>query len=202
VPGYSEVAARALRNSPRLRQEYTGRLPCTITKFATTALRKCSRATSSGTAACKSVALLLEKSVVYHPGRTGGHWVKAVLRRAGLVRWESARLHDSPEDLRHWPEGASRPWSIAFVRHPLSWVRSLWLHETHLGWTNDLLRPDDEFATFPEYLDYLIEAFPGGAVKRYFAFYRQRQPDRQVRGTASRIVTGIARGWRERARTA
>ena len=115
------------------------------------------------------MALLLEKSVVYHPGRTGGHWVKAVLRRAGLVRWESARLHDSPEDLRHWPEGASRPWSIAFVGHPLSWVRSLWLHETHFGWTNDLLRPRDEFATFPEYLNYLIEAFPGGAVKRYFA---------------------------------
>jgi hypothetical protein len=115
------------------------------------------------------MALLLQESVVYHPGRTGGHWVKARLRQAGLVQGESAGLHDNPEDLRHWPERAARPWSIAFVRHPLSWMRSFWVHETHFGWTNDLLCPPDEFATFAEYLDYLIETFPGGAVKRYFA---------------------------------
>ena len=116
-----------------------------------------------------AMALLLKKTVLYHPGRTGGHWVKALVRQAGLIHGESARLHDSPEDLRHWPEAASRPWSIAFVRHPLTWTRSFWIHETHFGWTNDLLHPPNEFSTFPEYLEYLIDAFPGGAVKRYFA---------------------------------
>jgi hypothetical protein len=115
------------------------------------------------------MALLLERTVLYHPGRTGGHWVKAVVRQAGLIRGESAQLHDSPEDLRHWSDAASRPWSIAFVRHPLTWIRSLWIHETHFGWTNDVLHPPDEFSTFRDYLEYLIDAFPGGVVKRYFA---------------------------------
>lgn len=95
--------------------------------------------------------------------------MKAVVRQAGLIRGESARLHDSPEDLRDWSDAAACPWSIAFVRHPLTWIRSLWVHETHFGWTNDELRPPDEFSTFPDYLEYLIDAFPGGAVKRYFA---------------------------------
>lgn len=95
--------------------------------------------------------------------------MKAFVRQAGLLRGESPRLHDSPEDLRHWPDAASRPWSITFVRHPLTWVRSFWVHETQFGWTNDPLHPPDEFSTFPEYLEYLIDAFPGGAVKRYFA---------------------------------
>ncbi|MEO8658437.1 MAG: methyltransferase domain-containing protein [Bryobacteraceae bacterium] len=115
------------------------------------------------------MALLLEQTILYHPGRTGGHWVKAFVREAGLIRGESARLHDSPVDLRYWPEATSRPWSIAFVRHPLTWIRSLWIHETQFGWTNDTLRPPDEMWTFPEYLEYLIGAFPDGAVRPYFA---------------------------------
>jgi SAM-dependent methyltransferase len=95
--------------------------------------------------------------------------VKAFVREAGLIRGESPRLHDSPVDLRFWLEATSRPWSIAFVRHPLTWIRSLWIHETQFGWTNDTLRPSDETWTFPEYLEYLIGAFPDGAVRQYFA---------------------------------
>lgn len=115
------------------------------------------------------MALLLENTVLYHAGRTGGHWVRAFVCQAGLVRGESPRLHDSPEDLRYWPDANSRAWSIAFVRHPLTWIRSLWIHETHFGWTHDTLRPLDEYGTFAEYLEYLIDAFPGGAVTKYFA---------------------------------
>jgi hypothetical protein len=115
------------------------------------------------------VALILQNTVVYHAGRTGGHWVKSVLRRAGLIQAESPRLHDSPEDLRYWPEARSRPLSICFVRHPLTWVRSVWIHETQFGWSNDELRPPDEYSTFAEYLAHLVRRFPNGAVSKYFA---------------------------------
>ncbi len=97
--------------------------------------------------------------------------MKTLVRQAGLIRGESSRVHDSPEDLRFWAEAMSRPSSIAFVRHPLGWIRSLWIHESQFGWTNGLLCPPDELSTFPEYLEYLISAFPGGAVQRYFAPY-------------------------------
>lgn len=114
------------------------------------------------------MALLLQHTVVYHAGRTGGHWVKAALQAAGLIQGQSRRIHDNPEDLQFWPEAQCRPWSICFVRHPISWVRSFWIHETQFGWTHEEFRPLREYSPFAEYLEQLIDRFPGGAVSRYF----------------------------------
>ncbi len=115
------------------------------------------------------MALLLEKTVIYHPGRTGGHWVKAAVQQLGVFRAELGQTHDTPYDLGYLPEVQCRPSSITFVRHPLTWVRSLWIHETQFGWTNPDFRPQNEYLCFSDFLQELIERYPDGSASMYFA---------------------------------
>jgi hypothetical protein len=114
------------------------------------------------------MALFLDNTTVYHPGRTGGHWLRANLYALGLVRGESRGLHDSPLDLQGFDPRAKNPRIVCFVRHPITWIRSLWIHETQFGWSNADLAPVDEFGSFEEYLEEMIEKYPNGICAHYF----------------------------------
>lgn len=60
-------------------------------------------------------------TTIYHTPKTGGTWLRLLLRRLGLLDREVDR-HLAPADKR--PEGRS----IAFVRHPVRWYKALWAY--------------------------------------------------------------------------
>lgn len=114
------------------------------------------------------MALFLDNTTIYHPGRTGGHWLRANLYAMGLVRGESNGLHDSPRDLRGFDQRAESSQIVCFIRHPLTWIRSLWIHETQFGWTNADFAPANEFGSFDEYIEEITGKYPNGICSYYF----------------------------------
>jgi hypothetical protein len=102
------------------------------------------------------VALKLPHSIFCHIGRTAGHWVRRTLEQQGLSRGNIAEFHD-------WP-------SRCFIRHPLSWLRSYWMHQAQFGWEDF-----DEYSRrlrschFEEFLERSLEAYPEGPVSAVFA---------------------------------
>lgn len=114
------------------------------------------------------MALFLDNTTVYHPGRTGGHWLRANLYALGLVRSESNGLHDSPLNLVGGDQCAKSLQIVCFIRHPLTWIRSLWVHETQFGWANAELAPTNEFGSFDEYLNEMVDRYPTGTCSYYF----------------------------------
>ena len=84
--------------------------------------------------------LVLPHSIFYHIPKTGGTWVRAAIRAAGIPANEvcgsvpqnnrpgSAYFHATPSDIR--PQGR---FSFAFVRHPLAYYQSYWAYKTRKG---------------------------------------------------------------------
>jgi len=84
--------------------------------------------------------LVLPHSIFYHIPKTGGTWVRAAIRAAGIPANEvcgsvpqndrpgSAYFHATPSDIR--PQGR---FSFAFVRHPLAYYQSYWAYKMRRG---------------------------------------------------------------------
>lgn len=89
------------------------------------------------------MALLLPQSVFFHIPKTGGTWVRAAIAKAGIPVNEICNVRDWSKAgplLRHHvfhakphEVAAQGRFGFAFVRHPLSWYRSLWAFHTHHG---------------------------------------------------------------------
>jgi len=103
-----------------------------------------------------------------HVPKTGGTWATRALIDAGVPckAVELARLDHYAEHGHVWL-GDIAPdadlFSVAFVRHPLSWWRSFWAHRMREGW----LFPDHEIDSrassddFDEFISMVIERLPG-----------------------------------------
>lgn len=87
------------------------------------------------------MALILPHSVFFHFPKTGGYFVREVIRRSGVPFHE-----DNPEDLSfHSIDPANLDDSVAagrlkfiFMRHPMDWYASYWNHRNHVGWKGEL----------------------------------------------------------------
>lgn len=117
------------------------------------------------------MALFLQHTTVYHPGRTAGHWVRKSLALRNLIVGDTGSLHDSPTQIWHLQEVDARPHSLSIVRHPAMWLRSLWIHETNHGWTMDSHAPSNRFGSFAEYLEEIVARYPAGAATEYFSAF-------------------------------
>lgn len=73
------------------------------------------------------MAVLLQKSIFIHVPRTGGQWVRSVLRKAyqGIEK-EVGDSHCSVRDLDK--DLLEKYKTFGFVRHPANWVMSRWSH--------------------------------------------------------------------------
>ena len=71
------------------------------------------------------MSLLLRNSVFLHIPKTGGTWVKAALKRAGLIVGVHTNYHGTIEDMKEEPEAQGLP-MFAFVRRPDTWLASYW----------------------------------------------------------------------------
>lgn len=115
------------------------------------------------------MALRLKNSIFCHVGRTAGHWVRAVAEREGLAVGEIGGFHDWPSRLPLSSEELASIFSFCFVRHPLSWLRSYWMHNMQFGWNRQ-----DSFAqqvlstNFGEFIEKAISVFPAGPVSAIF----------------------------------
>jgi hypothetical protein len=85
------------------------------------------------------LALILPHSVFFHFPKTGGYFVREVIRRSGLPCRE-----DNPEDHSfhnidpaNVAGGAGRL-KFIFMRHPMDWYASYWNHRNHVGWEGEL----------------------------------------------------------------
>ncbi len=108
------------------------------------------------------MTVVLPKSVFFHIGRTGGHWVNHVLWRAGLIEKRLSPLHLTPAAAASNPLVSAKTEKFCFVRHPLDWAASVWRHEMEFGWSESELSrvaADDNFASF---LRKLLGAYPDG----------------------------------------
>jgi Sulfotransferase family len=86
------------------------------------------------------MALLLPHSIFFHIPKTGGTWVRAAVKNAGIpsnevfaalgsqVAEPDKLFHARPDQLEH--QGHFR---FAFVRHPLTAYQSYWCYKMRLG---------------------------------------------------------------------
>lgn len=78
--------------------------------------------------------LLLRKSVFMHIPKTGGDWVRAALRNAGVLQG-LPRQHSPDKHLTRGEtlerRGGRRV--FCFVRHPMSWLESFWRYSGGTG---------------------------------------------------------------------
>lgn len=117
--------------------------------------------------------LITERMLYLHVPKTGGTWVAAALRAAGVsYQALSTRLgpgsrgHANLEEARAYTDR----YTVAFVRHPLDVYRSLWANSMRDYWPEGRQladAPADDFATSA---DRLIALGPGFVSKLFTEF--------------------------------
>lgn len=129
------------------------------------------------------MAVRLPKSVFIHIPKTGGTWVRRVLRDTGLYEGDVGRDHATPAELAAFPVATARPFYFCFVRHPLTWYQSYWAYRIKNGWhkpspgeveapirtvTLDAnCRADD----FHDFVWNCLERYPAGWVSHLYRHY-------------------------------
>jgi hypothetical protein len=146
-------------------------------------------------------AVLTPRTRFLHVPKTGGTWVWGALVAAGV---EIEVLGLPPPDARtnHWglreTEDYDDRFTIAFVRHPLDWWRSLWAWRMRDGWDPrskmDSIAGSEDFNTF---IERIVEHFPGH-LETLFARYIG-PPSRPITfiGRYEALVDDLARALRE-----
>ncbi len=119
-------------------------------------------------------SLLTPRTRILHVPKCGGTWVWRALEAAGV---EIEVLGEPPPnrktnhlDLSKTEDYADR-FTIAFVRHPLGWWRSLWAYRMRTGWDPEL-RIDSVAcsADFNTFIEQVVKCLPGD-LETQFARY-------------------------------
>jgi hypothetical protein len=110
-------------------------------------------------------SLLTPRLRFLHVPKTGGVWVSEALAAAGVrvtpLRRTQGGIGSDHAALRVTADYADR-FTLAYIRHPLDWWRSLWAYRMRTGWLKDHLidtaaRSDE----FDEFISLVIERLPG-----------------------------------------
>lgn len=117
------------------------------------------------------MSIVLPNSIFYHVGRTGGHWVSHVLWQAGLVERRLYPLHLTPAQANIDGALNDKPFRFCFVRHPLKWLASLWMHEMEFGWADSEISTYAASDNFADFLAQLLEKWPQGPVSHAMTPY-------------------------------
>lgn len=114
------------------------------------------------------MALELPNSIFFHMGRTAGHWVRFVVQQAGIPGVEVGGFHDWPSCLALDAKQASKL-KFCFIRHPLEWLRSYWMHEMQFGWSLNEYSEHLASDSFADFLRRAIKHHPRGPVSMAYA---------------------------------
>lgn len=114
------------------------------------------------------MALELPNSIFFHMGRTAGHWVRFVVDQAGIPGKEIGGFHDWPSCI-NLDEKQNTKLKFCFIRHPLEWLRSYWMHEMQFGWSINEYSENLVSDSFAEFLRNAIKHHPLGPVSIAYA---------------------------------
>lgn len=132
------------------------------------------------------MAYLLRRSIFIHTPKTAGQWVAAALDNAGLLTGNLGPIHASPDEIEQEAGFRSDLFQFTFVRHPLSWYRSMWAHRVDEEWEPidalDWFTPrwiahwatftdSCQAADFHDYIYKCAQTFPNGFVSALFDDY-------------------------------
>jgi len=114
------------------------------------------------------LALILPRCVFFHFPKTGGYFVREVIRRSGIpYREDNPEDHSfhniDPTQLGNKIDDTSL--KFIFMRHPMDWYASYWNHRHYVGWEGELhpgwnavrIYQAEGADTFPEFLEQVLE---------------------------------------------
>lgn len=114
------------------------------------------------------MAIYLPKAdaVIYHTHKTGGSWVQEAINAAGIENEQWGYKHAQVVSLLVDSERPLPPNGIAFIRHPITWLQSVWRYRNGapgqfygrpMGAINDIaIESNEDFETFVRlYLDHI-----------------------------------------------
>lgn len=131
------------------------------------------------------MALLLENAVFFHTPKTGGTWIRRVLKEAGIpltelrckkcvalgrAVYDTCCFHGTHDTIAA-PKDGKRRLRFAFVRNPLTYHQSYWAYKMCAGW--DFHNPyDRNFAIgdFGAYIRASVAKEPGWIGKFFEEF--------------------------------
>ena len=149
------------------------------------------------------MAIQTDKTVIYHISKCGGTWVGEAVRRVGLPYErckedkEKLKKLDNEFGLRRkhgvpaFTKGVEGLFSVCFIRHPLSWYKSIWDYKK-----NPVSRgryPPDIYWV-PDYDDFvtgLLDAYPGGFVTKLYQYYTDVDFVGRLEHLADDLVTAL-----------
>ncbi len=131
------------------------------------------------------MAIKTDKTVLYHISKCGGTWAGEAVRRVGLPysrckedkkkivelgnEFGLRRKHGIPRFML--PEEVEGLFSVCFVRHPLSWYKSIWDYKKNPA-ARGRYPPDIYWVPdYDEFVTNLLDAYPGGFVTKLYQYY-------------------------------
>jgi hypothetical protein len=146
--------------------------------------------------------LLTPRTRILHNPKCGGTWVWRALEAAGV---EVTVFGDTPVpnpknyhlDLAGTNEYADR-FTIAFIRHPLDWWRSMWGYRMRTGW--DLNRRVDSVThseDFNTFIEHVVERLPGHLSPEFARYIGPPSRPIEFIGRFEMLVDDLVRGLRE-----
>jgi len=121
--------------------------------------------------------------IIYHIPKTGGTWVKAALKNAGIY-YRSTRLtkggnvpfnlkeaHGTPDNtIERFKKNRL---AVTFIRQPVGWYQSYWSFRSRKGARRDEKFPADGLWSdnFDEFVNNVLDAYPQGFVSHLYQFY-------------------------------
>lgn len=135
-----------------------------------------------------------EKIAFLHVPKTGGVWAVEAMKAAG-VELEPVGDHVRLMDLEERFPGRFR---IAFVREPLSWYRSWWLHrQTHRDWVKNAV-PDNVALEveprFEAFIERVVAKHPGYVSAHFEQFIGPRDHAIEFVGRYERLADDLVTG--------
>lgn len=147
--------------------------------------------------------IITEKVRFLHVPKTGGTWVIGALRAGGVAFEIVRRPATSPVTLveDHIGLDESRDFAdrftIAFVRHPLTWWPSFWVYRRMTAWEDD--HPIDSCTqsdNFNVFIDNVIKNLPGDLSRRFEAYVGTPSHPISFIGRYERLCDDLVNGLR------
>ena len=146
-------------------------------------------------------SLLTPHARILHAPKCGGTWVWRALEASGI---EVTPLGEPPPhaktnhlDLARTQDCADR-FTIAFVRHPLDWWRSLWAYRMRTGWDAnrriDSVAQSDDFNAF---IERVVTFLPGDLETQFARYIGPASEPIDFIGRFESLVDDLVRGLRE-----
>ena len=117
------------------------------------------------------MAILLKNSAFVHIPKTGGIWVKQCLESCA----KSSIQKNHVADTAHFVPDVEGRGVFLFVRHPCSWLESLFSQRKYKGWnwdTRNELEAKCKANNFNKFIDNISQM--EGVINRYFDKYTQK----------------------------